>query len=99
MPDLPLCAGPLCGRYAARLGNAGMVQSRSVRRMPPKLTIVPRQKYNNKKIDMPKDESGYFIRCPACGGRIDVRDVRKVLEHDGPLPHPSGYLRTRLLGW
>jgi hypothetical protein len=67
--------------------------------MPPKLTIVPHQKYNDKKIDKPKDEAGYFIRCPACGGRIDVRDVRQVLEHDGPRPHPSGYLRTGLLGW
>ena len=67
--------------------------------MPPKLTIVPRQKYNDKKIDTAKNETGYFIRCPACGGRIDVRDVGQVLEHDGPPPHPSGYLRTRLLGW
>ena len=67
--------------------------------MPPKLKIVPRQKCNDKKIDKPKDETGYFIRCASCGGRIDVRDVRQVLEHDGPLPHPSGYLSTRLLGW
>jgi hypothetical protein len=36
----------------------------------------------------PKDEAEHFIRCPACRGWIDYRDLGQVLEHDGPLPHP-----------
>jgi hypothetical protein len=32
--------------------------------------------------DPPKDEAEHFIRCPACGGWIDCRDL------EGPLPHP-----------
>ena len=29
------------------------------------------------------------IRCPACGGWIDCRDLAQVFEHEGPLPHPT----------
>jgi hypothetical protein len=36
----------------------------------------------------PKDEAN-FIRCPECGGWIDMRDLGQVLEHQGPLPHPA----------
>jgi hypothetical protein len=36
-----------------------------------------------------EDEAGHFMRCPFCGGLIDMRDVAQVLEHDGPLPHPK----------
>jgi hypothetical protein len=30
-----------------------------------------------------------YARCPACSGWIDMRDLGQVLEHEGPLPHPS----------
>jgi hypothetical protein len=30
-----------------------------------------------------------FIRCPACSGWIDCRDLAQVFEHEGPLPHPA----------
>jgi hypothetical protein len=39
--------------------------------------------------DPQKDESDHFIRCPACGGWIDCRDLGHVLDHEGPLPHPA----------
>ncbi len=31
----------------------------------------------------------HFIRCPACDGWIDCRDLACVFEHEGPLPHPA----------
>ena len=57
--------------------------------MPPKLKIVPRQEDIDQTVDRKtNDETEYFMRCPACDARIDTRDLRQVLEHDGPLPHP-----------
>jgi hypothetical protein len=38
----------------------------------------------------PVDESEHYVRCPTCNGLIDMRDLARVLEHDGPLPHPTG---------
>jgi hypothetical protein len=34
-------------------------------------------------------EADHFLKCPACGGWIDVRDLAQVFEHPGPLPHPA----------
>jgi hypothetical protein len=34
-------------------------------------------------------EQEHFIKCPACGGWIDCRDLGQVFEHEGPLPHPA----------
>jgi hypothetical protein len=52
---------------------------------------IPRGKYFGRPLgDPPKDEAEHFIRCPACGGWIDCRDLGQVFEHEGPLPHPSG---------
>jgi hypothetical protein len=42
----------------------------------------------------PKSEAEYYIRCPACGAYVDMRDLGRVLEHEGPLPHP-GQHRTQ----
>jgi hypothetical protein len=39
--------------------------------------------------DMPTSEAEHFIRCPTCGGLVDMRDLAQVFEHEGPLPHPS----------
>ena len=41
----------------------------------------------------PEDEREHFIRCPACGGWLDMRDLGEVLDHelacDGtPAPPP-----------
>jgi hypothetical protein len=38
----------------------------------------------------PATEADYFVRCPDCGGYIDIRDLAQVVEHAGPLPHPTG---------
>jgi hypothetical protein len=51
---------------------------------------VPRGKYIGKRVGQPaSDEAEHFIRCPACNGWIDCRDLGQVLEHEGPLPHPT----------
>jgi hypothetical protein len=34
-------------------------------------------------------ETDHFIRCPKCGGLIDMRNLSQVYEHGGPLPHPA----------
>jgi hypothetical protein len=52
---------------------------------------VPRGKYRGERTDKPAtDEREHFERCPACGGRIDLRmrNLGQVLDHAGPLPHP-----------
>jgi uncharacterized protein (DUF3820 family) len=59
--------------------------------MPFKLRLhvidLPHGKYSGKRLgDQPKDEAEHFIRCPACCGWIDCRDLRQVFEHEGPLP-------------
>ncbi len=57
--------------------------------MPLKLKIVSRQECIDQRVDRTaKVETDGLMRCPACDGRIDTRDLRQVLEHDGPLPHP-----------
>jgi hypothetical protein len=37
----------------------------------------------------PKNEAEHFLKCPTCGGWVDMRDLGQVLEHEGPLPHPG----------
>ncbi|MBR0855504.1 hypothetical protein [Bradyrhizobium liaoningense] len=37
----------------------------------------------------PADETEHFVKCPACGGWIDCRDLGTVFAHEGPLPHPA----------
>ena len=48
--------------------------------MPFKLRLhvidLPHGKYSGKRLgDQPKDEAEHFIRCPACCGWIDCRDL------------------------
>jgi uncharacterized C2H2 Zn-finger protein len=51
---------------------------------------IPRGKYIGKRVGRTAtDEAEHFIRCPACGGWIDCRDLACVFEHEGPLPHPA----------
>ena len=39
---------------------------------------IQRGKYLGKRLgDPPKDEAEHFIRCPACAGGIDCRDLAK----------------------
>ena len=52
------------------------------------MTEIPRGKYRGKPVGTPQaDEAEHFVKCPACGGWIDCRDLGAVLEHEGPLPH------------
>ena len=44
--------------------------------------------------ERPEGEAGHFIKCPACGRWVDMRDLGDVLEHeracDGiPAPRPN----------
>jgi hypothetical protein len=51
---------------------------------------LPRGRYLGKQLGEPAvSEAGHFIRCPACDGWIDCRDLGQVFEHEGPLPHPA----------
>jgi hypothetical protein len=54
------------------------------------MTTVPRGRIIGKPVSgEPTNEAEHFIRCPACGGWIDCRDLGQVLEHEAPLPHPA----------
>ena len=54
------------------------------------MTGIPRGRYLGKRLGNPaNNEAEHFIRCPACGGWIDCRDLGQVFEHEGPLPHPA----------
>jgi hypothetical protein len=54
------------------------------------LIVIPRGQYIGKPLgDLPNDKAEHFIRCPACNGWIDCRDLGQVFEHEGPLPHPA----------
>lgn len=51
---------------------------------------IPRGKYIGKLVsDLPVEERDHFIKCPACNGWIDCRDLGQVFSHEGPLPHPK----------
>jgi hypothetical protein len=40
---------------------------------------IPRGKYLGRRLgEPPKDEAEHFIRCQACGGWIDYRDLAQV---------------------
>src|SRR5262245_14300815 len=43
-----------------------------------------------ERVDKPDaTEAEHFLKCPACGGYVDIRDLAQVFEHEGPLPHPG----------
>jgi hypothetical protein len=56
---------------------------------------IPRGKYIGELVD-PKTgnpieaaEAENFMRCPACGGVLDMRNLGAAVAHHGPLPHPA----------
>jgi hypothetical protein len=54
------------------------------------MTDIPRGTYIGKRRgEPPADEAEHFIKCEACGGWIDCRDLGSVFDHEGPLPHPA----------
>jgi hypothetical protein len=34
-------------------------------------------------------EEEHYMRCPACGGVLDMRELDAAFAHHGPLPHPG----------
>ena len=42
-----------------------------------------RGKYIGDAVDPPTDEAEHFIKCEACGGWIDCRDIAMVFDHEG----------------
>lgn len=51
---------------------------------------IPRGKFIGERVGgLPAHEAEHFIKCPACGGWIDMRDLGSVFDHEGPLPHPG----------
>jgi hypothetical protein len=52
--------------------------------------VIPRGKYIGKRLgDPPEDEAEHFIRCAACDGWIDCRDLGHVFEHERAIPTPG----------
>jgi hypothetical protein len=55
------------------------------------MSDIPRGKFIGERIDgKPSNEAEHFMRCPTCGGWLDMRDLGQVFDHEGPLPHPAG---------
>lgn len=50
---------------------------------------IRRGEFIGERQGPPVAEAEHFMKCPACGGWIDKRDLGQVLEHEGPLPHPA----------
>jgi CRISPR/Cas system type I-B associated protein Csh2 (Cas7 group RAMP superfamily) len=50
---------------------------------------IPRGKFVGECVNRGVvKESDHFLKCQACGGWIDCRDLGSVFDHEGPLPHP-----------
>ena len=48
------------------------------------MSEIPRGTIFGRRVgDPPKSEAEHFIRCPACDGWIDCRDLGQVFEHEG----------------
>jgi hypothetical protein len=44
---------------------------------------------DERQRQSPEKAADSHIRCPECGGWIDVSDLGAVVDHAGPLPHPA----------
>ena len=60
--------------------------------------MIPRGKYIGRRLGAPpKDEPEHFMRCPACGGWIDCRDLGPGLRPRRPVP-TSGTRPAAVIG-
>jgi hypothetical protein len=51
---------------------------------------IPRGKYLDERQHRTRvDAADSHIRCPECGGWIDLSDRGAVVDHSRPLPHPA----------
>jgi hypothetical protein len=54
------------------------------------MSEIPRGKFIGKDAEHPPASiAEHFIKCPACGGWYDCRDLGAVFDHLAPLPHPA----------
>jgi len=54
------------------------------------MTTIPRGTIIGKQVGGPRlSEAEHFLKCEACGGFFDKRDLGAVLDHEQPLPHPA----------
>jgi hypothetical protein len=51
------------------------------------MTQIPRNRYVGEPVDGKPADDGYH--CKLCGAWIEYRDLGKVFDHEGPLPHPA----------
>jgi hypothetical protein len=55
------------------------------------MSEIPRGKYLGERVGgPPREEAEHFIKCAACGGWIDCRDLGAVFSHEGALTPPGG---------
>jgi hypothetical protein len=53
-------------------------------------TIIRRGEIIGQRVDKPDaSEAEHFTQCATCDGYFDMRDLGQVMEHEGPLPHPT----------
>jgi hypothetical protein len=57
----------------------------------------PRKYIGRRLGDLSRDKAEHFYRCPACGRRIDCRDLNQVFDHEGPPPHPANWRQRYLI--
>jgi hypothetical protein len=51
---------------------------------------IHRGKYLAERLRRsPKEAADNHIKCPHCGGWVDISDLGSVTDHSGPLPHPA----------
>jgi len=49
---------------------------------------MPRDEIDRRTAPKPWDDKLQSTPCRACGALIDLRNLRQVIAHSGPLPHP-----------
>jgi hypothetical protein len=55
----------------------------------PKRNIRGRLKHPVTGEPVDAAEAEHYMKCPACGGVFDMRNLAAALAHHGPLPHPG----------
>jgi hypothetical protein len=50
---------------------------------------MERGRFTGESVTPCTNEAENFIKCAACGGWIDCRDLGQVFDHEDPLPHPG----------
>lgn len=51
--------------------------------------MIERGKYIGVPMAENISEADHFMKCEACGGWFDCRDLSQVFDHEKALPHPK----------